>query len=110
MGNASRREFLKSTVTAACAVSLGGTLAGSVSGAPPSSTPAIKKGVLLDMLQANLSYAARLKLARCPGHPPREPPCHKKRSSPRHAAGESLVRRPAQARPRDWVRGVASSH
>ena len=64
MGNASRREFLKSTVTAACAVSLGGTLAGSVSGAPPSSTPAIKKGVLLDMLQANLSYADRLKLAR----------------------------------------------
>ncbi len=64
MRNSSRREFLKSTVTAACAVSLGGTLVGSVAGAPPGSAPAIKKGILLDMLPANLSYADRLKLAR----------------------------------------------
>jgi L-ribulose-5-phosphate 3-epimerase len=64
MRNSSRREFLKSTVTAACAVSLGGTLAGPVAGAASPSPPAIKKGVLLDMLPANLSYADRLKLAR----------------------------------------------
>src|SRR5258707_5638821 len=64
MRNLSRREFLKSTVTAACAVSLGGTLVGSVAGAPPGSAPAIKKGILLDMLPANLSYTDRLKLAR----------------------------------------------
>ncbi|MCU1241950.1 MAG: Xylose isomerase [Candidatus Acidoferrum typicum] len=64
MGNTSRREFLKSTVTAACAVSLGGTLTGSVAGARPASAPAIKKGILLDMLPANLAYAERLKLAR----------------------------------------------
>src|SRR6266403_1160456 len=64
MRNSSRREFLKSTVTAACAVSLGGTLVGSCTGAPPPSAPAIKKGILLDMLPANLSYTDRLKLAR----------------------------------------------
>src|SRR5258707_13030005 len=81
MRNLSRREFLKSTVTAACAVSLGGTLVGSVAGAPPGSAPAIKKGILLDMLPANLSYADRLKLARGIGfevlQAPTEPDEHK---------------------------------
>jgi hexulose-6-phosphate isomerase len=72
MCNPSRREFLKSTVTIACSAGL------SVSGfadflttSPPPhdtlATPAalpIKKGVLLDMLPAKLSYADRMKMAR----------------------------------------------
>ena len=72
MFNRSRREFLKSTVTTACSGGL------SVSGfadffttspaprgtlAPPAALP-IKKGVLLDMLPAKLSYADRMKMAR----------------------------------------------
>ena len=61
MGNTSRREFLKSTVTAACALSVDGTLGASFTDASPLS---IKKGILLDMLPATLSYAERLKLAR----------------------------------------------
>ena len=61
MGNTSRREFLKSTVTTACALGVAGTFGVSLTGASPLS---IKKGILLDMLPANLSYAERLKLAR----------------------------------------------
>src|SRR5262252_1998864 len=65
----SRREFLKSSVTAACAAGLGGgglasTFAASVStsvGTPPLT---IKKGVWFGMLPANLSYADRYKMAR----------------------------------------------
>jgi hexulose-6-phosphate isomerase len=72
MYNPSRREFLKSTVTTAYSAGL------SVSGfadffttspaprgtlAPPAALP-IKKGVLLDMLPAKLSYADRMKMAR----------------------------------------------
>jgi len=72
MCNSSRREFLKSTVTTACSAGL------SVCGfadflaaapaprstlAPPAALP-IKKGVLLDMLPAKLSYADRMKMAR----------------------------------------------
>jgi L-ribulose-5-phosphate 3-epimerase len=73
MRRASRREFLKSSVTAGCAAGLGGGLSEYLS-APtaaattpsPSSTP-IKKGVLLDMLPENLGYADRFKLARAVG-------------------------------------------
>ena len=65
----SRREFLKSSVTAACAAGLGGgglapTFAASPStsvGTPPLT---IKKGVWFGMLPANLSYADRYKMAR----------------------------------------------
>jgi L-ribulose-5-phosphate 3-epimerase len=70
----SRREFLKSSVTAAgTAVLGGGELARSLVAMPtatPTATPLppspllIKKGVLLDMLPAKLSYADRFKLAR----------------------------------------------
>src|SRR5467141_4017748 len=74
MGNPSRREFLKSTVTAACSTGLGvcgiaefiaaspasrNTLA-----TPPPAPLPIKKGVLLEMLPAKLSYADRMKMAR----------------------------------------------
>jgi L-ribulose-5-phosphate 3-epimerase len=65
MRKESRREFLKYSGTAACGVALASTL-GKVAFAntlPPDS-PTIKKGILLDMLPANLSYADRLKLAR----------------------------------------------
>src|SRR3984893_16466936 len=70
----SRREFLKSTVTAACSTGLsvcGFTELVAASPAshsalaalPPAPLP-IKKGVLLEMLPTKLSYADRLKMAR----------------------------------------------
>ena len=74
-----RREFLKSSVTAGCAAGLGGGFLEcaaaprvdrphTVSAATPSPAPLpIKKGVLLDMLPDNLSYADRFKLARAVG-------------------------------------------
>jgi L-ribulose-5-phosphate 3-epimerase len=78
MSRASRREFLKSSVTAGCVTGLGGGLseymaagvttphaAAATTPAPASSS--IKKGVLLDMLPENLSYAERFKLARATG-------------------------------------------
>lgn len=58
----SRREFLKTSTLASCAAALAESPAFSVSPAPQSA--AIKKGVLLDMLPKNLSYADRLKMAR----------------------------------------------
>src|SRR5437870_2090119 len=74
MSHPSRREFLKSSATAACAaVCAGGPLAlaavpasaSAPGAAAPSATPLpIKKGVLLDMLPEKLSYADRLKMAR----------------------------------------------
>jgi L-ribulose-5-phosphate 3-epimerase len=72
MRTPSRREFLKSTVTTACsaglsACGLADLLAASPAPrstlAPPATLP-IKKGVLLDMLPAKLSYADRMKMAR----------------------------------------------
>jgi len=70
----SRREFLKSSVTTACSTGLGvcglaELLAGSpassgVLATPPPAPLPIKKGVLLEMLPAKLSYAERMKLAR----------------------------------------------
>src|SRR6201997_4895481 len=66
-----RREFLKSSVTAACAASLGGgsladsLLAGATSRAPASPpTLSIKKGVWYEMLPAKLSATERFKMAR----------------------------------------------
>jgi L-ribulose-5-phosphate 3-epimerase len=64
MGHPSRREFLKSSVTAACtAVCAGGPLAPGAAARSVSHLP-IKKGVLLDMLLEKLSYADRFKMAR----------------------------------------------
>ena len=81
MHNPSRREFLKSTLTAACAAGLSGTLSECVASARPASSLAIKKGILLDMLPANLPYVDRLKLARGIGfeviQAPTEPDEHK---------------------------------
>ena len=77
MSHISRRKFLKSSVTAACAAGLDGTgFAGSLVAAPGRSAsgagklapfPAalsIKKGLVLDMLPPSLSYSDRFKLAR----------------------------------------------
>jgi len=65
MRKGSRREFLKYSGAAVCAVAFAGTLAEGAFAeiASPDPLP-IKKGILLDMLPANLSYADRLKLAR----------------------------------------------
>jgi L-ribulose-5-phosphate 3-epimerase len=79
MRRASRREFLKSSVTAGCAAGLSGAfvecaatardlLPHAVSDTASSTAPLpIKKGVLLDMLPENQSYADRFKLARAVG-------------------------------------------
>ena len=79
MRRASRREFLKSSVTAGCVAGLGDGLSEYIAAvrvntphaaaatAPSPASPPIKKGVLLDMLPENLSYADRFKLARAVG-------------------------------------------
>jgi L-ribulose-5-phosphate 3-epimerase len=73
MGYPTRREFLKSSVTAACTTACGSGLARALAAAPadapkapaPYASPLpIKKGVLLDMLPEKLSYADRFKMAR----------------------------------------------
>jgi len=74
MHTPSRREFLKSTVTAACSAGLGvggftelvaaSPASRSALAAPPPAPLLIKKGVLLEMLPAKLSYADRMKMAR----------------------------------------------
>jgi len=79
MDNLSRRNFLKSSVTAACAAGLGAGVAGSLVAAPggsassaakrtPSPGPlSIKKGLVFDMLPPSLSYSDRFKMARDAG-------------------------------------------
>jgi L-ribulose-5-phosphate 3-epimerase len=74
MRKESRREFLSSSITAACAAGLersvlpaclrssGGDEASA--GLRPKTELALKKGLVLSMLRANLSYADRFKLAR----------------------------------------------
>lgn len=74
MRTPSRREFLKATVTTACSAEFTACSFAEVFAASPAShgTPTtpppdplpIKKGVLLDMLPAKLSYADRMKMAR----------------------------------------------
>lgn len=66
MRKSSRREFLKTTVSAASAASLAPRAVSVAAALPvaPASTPRIKKGILLGMLPKSLSYADRLKMAR----------------------------------------------
>jgi hexulose-6-phosphate isomerase len=82
MHNESRRQFLKCSATAACAAALAGGLDEGVFAKTPSpESLKIKKGILLDMLPATLSYADRLRLAREIGfevlQAPTEPDEHK---------------------------------
>jgi len=60
MSRASRRKFLKDSFTVACAAGFAGR---GLAQASPSALP-IKKGLLLDMLPANLSYKDRFQMAR----------------------------------------------
>jgi hexulose-6-phosphate isomerase len=74
MHTPSRREFLKSTATTACSAGLAACGLSEIlvtspasrgtPATPPSAPLPIKKGVLLDMLPAKLSYADRMKMAR----------------------------------------------
>ena len=104
MRHSSRRQFLKSSVTAAGSASLSGgafaeflaatsTPAGKASTAPPGQ-PSIKKGVLLDMLPAKLSYVDRLKIARGVGfevvQAPTTPDEHKAEEIKRAASGANI--------------------
>jgi len=104
MCHPSRREFLKSSITAACSAGLSsGALVEFLAAAPaPTSTdstppPAqasIKKGVLLDMLPAKFSYAERLKMARDVGfdvvQAPTEPDASKAEEIKKAADGANI--------------------
>src|SRR5712692_3884369 len=107
MRRPSRREFLKSSVTAGCAAGLGGDCFHNLASTrrdPPrtassTTTPSpdplrIKKGVLLDMLPDNLSYADRFKLARAVGfevvQAPTEPDERKAEEIKKAADGASM--------------------
>jgi L-ribulose-5-phosphate 3-epimerase len=106
MRRASRREFLKSSVTVGCAAGLRGGVSEYVAAAgvdtahaasTTTSSPAplpIKKGVLLEMLPENLSYADRFKLARAVGfevvQAPTEPDERKAEEIKRAAEGANI--------------------
>jgi L-ribulose-5-phosphate 3-epimerase len=65
--SSSRREFLKAAAVAAAGAAAGpspGSLAGASIGSAASKPLSISKGMLLDMLPKNLSYADRFKMAR----------------------------------------------
>ncbi len=71
MSEGNRREFLKSSLGAACAAAVPGALLGEsslpLSTAARPDAPAIKKGMVLTMLPEKLSMADRFKLARDTG-------------------------------------------
>ena len=106
MRRASRREFLRSSVSAGCAAGLGDDLSEYIAAAGVSTTEAastttslsaprlIKKGVLLEMLPENLSYADRFKLARAVGfevvQAPTEPDQRKAEEIKRAADGANI--------------------
>jgi L-ribulose-5-phosphate 3-epimerase len=106
MRRASRREFLKSSVSAGCAAGLGGSLSEYIAAAGVNTPPAastttsssaplpIKKGALLAMLPENLSYADRFKLARAVGfevvQAPTEPDERKAEEIKRAADGANI--------------------
>ena len=106
MRRATRREFLKSSVTAGCAAGLGGDLSEYIAAAgvstPDTASPTtsssaplpIKKGLLLEMLPENLSYADRFKLARDVGfqvvQAPTEPDERKAEEIKRAADGANI--------------------
>jgi L-ribulose-5-phosphate 3-epimerase len=105
MRHSSRREFLRSAVTAVCAASVAesaianavtttGNETSSMSSVADSSLP-IKKGVWMEMLPTSLSYAERFKMARDVGfeaiQAPTEPD-DRKAEEIKKAAGEAKIR------------------
>jgi L-ribulose-5-phosphate 3-epimerase len=70
MSEKTRRNFLRSSVVAACAAAMPGAMIGESSPLPSAASPdasAIKKGMVLNMLPEKLSMADRFKLARNSG-------------------------------------------
>ena len=72
MRSRSRREFLNSSITAACSLSLGvgvcpELLESRTVSTPPASRSTMKKGLLLDMVSKNLDPAERFKMVRDAG-------------------------------------------
>ena len=68
----SRREFLNSSITAACSLSLGvgvcaELLESGMAATPPASRSTMKKGLVLDMVSKNLDPAERFKMVRDAG-------------------------------------------
>ncbi len=104
MCNPSRREFLKSTARAACSAGLSACgfaehlaaspASRSAPATPPPAPLPIKKGVLLEMLPARLSYADRMKMARDAGfevvQAPTTPDEHEAEEIKKAAAGASV--------------------
>src|SRR5438876_1227133 len=101
MRHPSRREFLKSSATAACAAGIGGgALANSLTADSSSAAPiipptlSIKKGVWFEMLPAKLSIADRFKMARDAGfevvQAPTEPDEHKAEEIKKAAEAASI--------------------
>ena len=104
MCHPSRREFLKSSITAACSAGLSsGALVeflaaapapASTDSMPPPAQASIKKGVLLDMLPAKFSYAERFKMARDVGfdvvQAPTEPDASKAEEIKKAADGANI--------------------
>ena len=64
MKNESRREFLKTSVGAACAAAIVTSAGKSIAAPAPGEAVAIKKGIWMEMLPGNLSYADQMKMAR----------------------------------------------
>jgi L-ribulose-5-phosphate 3-epimerase len=101
MSHTSRREFLKSSAVASCAVGLRGVFAESLVTASTATTSApfpaglsIKKGLVYDMLPVKLSHAERFKLARDAGfdvvQAPTTPDQHTAEELKNAAAGASI--------------------
>ena len=64
MKNESRREFLKTSLAAACAAAIVTSAGESIAATPRADAVAIKKGIWMEMLPGNLSYAEQMKMAR----------------------------------------------
>jgi len=107
MSTSSRREFLKTSVTATCSAGLGGSaLLEVLAAAPAASSPgathftpavehlALKKGMVFDMLPGSLSFADRFKLARDVGlevvQAPTTPDQHQAEEMKRAADGAGI--------------------
>ena len=112
MSHSSRRQFLKSSAGAACVAALAGSVDTLAVAAPTPGPLPIKKGILLDMLPANLSYLDRLKMAREIGfetlQAPTEPD-QRKAEELKKAADAALVRIDSVMNMDHWKYPLSSS-